>query len=290
MNETLKRAISGGVYIALLLTCILYSIDSFFLLFGIFLIIATYEFSDILKINKFISILLALLIYGSVTLVSFYKPLVEHCLSAKKGFHLDVDTDTLYKSLLIITLLVSLKCLHFLFTDSIQTIGTGFKYLYLIGYVILPFLFITTISFGEKGYNSKIIIGLFILIWTNDTFAYLVGKTFGKHKLYERISPKKTVEGFIGGVVFAVLAGILISLFLIRPNPEFLSTSILIWVIFALLVGFMGTLGDLIESKFKRLAGVKDSGAIMPGHGGMLDRLDSIIFVAPFIFLFYKLL
>jgi phosphatidate cytidylyltransferase len=292
MNETLKRAISGAVYITLLLTCILYSIESFFILFGIFLIIATYEFCDILKINKFIGIPLAILIYGAVTLVSFYKPLVEKGLSSisKKEMHLNVDTDLIYKSLLLVTILVSIKCIHFLFTDSIQTLGTGMKYLYLIGYVILPFLFITKISFGQENYNNKIIIGLFILIWTNDTFAYLVGKSFGKHKLFERISPKKTVEGFLGGVTFAIIAGFLLSKFFIQPNPNFLQKSIIIWTTIAVIVGCMGTIGDLVESKFKRIAGVKDSGAIMPGHGGMLDRLDSIIFVAPFIFLFYQIL
>ncbi len=292
MNETLKRTISGAVYIALLLACILYSIESFFILFGVFLVIAAYEFADILKTNKTLSIALALLIYVSVTLVSFYRPMTEKYLAAvtKKDFHLEIDTNSLYKSLLVVTLLVSFKCIHFLFTDSIQSVSTGMKYFYLIGYVILPFLFITKISFGEESYNNKIIIGLFILIWTNDTFAYLVGKNFGKHKLFEKISPKKTVEGFVGGIIFAMIASVFISRFFINPNPAFLPKSMLIWATIAVLAGFMGTLGDLVESKFKRIAGVKDSGKIMPGHGGMLDRLDSIIFVAPFLFLFYQIL
>jgi phosphatidate cytidylyltransferase len=112
----------------------------------------------------------------------------------------------------------------------------------------------------------------------------------GKHKLFERISPKKTIEGFIGGVLFAVFAGFLISKLYIKPNPEFSDKSILIWTIIAVIAGVFGTIGDLIESKFKRVAGVKDSGIIMPGHGGILDRFDSVIFVAPIVFLFYKIL
>jgi phosphatidate cytidylyltransferase len=160
----------------------------------------------------------------------------------------------------------------------------------LLGYIVLPFVFITKISFGIKDYNPKIIIGLFIIIWTNDTFAYIVGKSIGKNKLFERISPKKTIEGFVGGVVFAVLAGYLISKLYIKPNPSFSEKSITIWTIIALLAGIFGTIGDLIESKFKRIAGVKDSGKIMPGHGGILDRLDSVIFVAPIVFLFYQIL
>jgi len=118
----------------------------------------------------------------------------------------------------------------------------------------------------------------------------LVGKSIGKHKLFERVSPKKTIEGFLGGAVFAAFAGYLISKLYIQPNPEFSSRSILIWTIIAVIVSIFGTIGDLIESKFKRIAGVKDSGSIMPGHGGILDRLDSVIFVAPIIFLFYQIL
>jgi phosphatidate cytidylyltransferase len=139
------------------------------------------------------------------------------------------------------------------------------------------------IPFVDGGYNPKIIIGIFILIWTNDTFAYIVGKSLGKHKLLERISPKKTIEGFIGGLVFTMLASYLLSCFF-----TFFSAST--WIITGIFVGLFGTIGDLIESKFKRSAGVKDSGKIMPGHGGILDRLDSVIFVVPFLYLFYQIL
>jgi phosphatidate cytidylyltransferase len=177
-----------------------------------------------------------------------------------------------------------------LFDDSVQSISTPSKYIYLLGYILLPFIFIIKISFGIKDYNPKIIIGLFILIWTNDTFAYLVGKSIGKHKLLERISPKKTIEGFIGGVVFAIFTGYLISKLYIKASPSFSEKSILIWTSIALIVGVFGTIGDLVESKFKRIAGIKDSGKIMPGHGGILDRLDSVIFVAPIVYLFYQLL
>ena len=201
-----------------------------------------------------------------------------------------VSIEKLDLILLSIALIVSIKCILFLFYDSIQKISISSKYLYLLGYVILPFIFITKISFGVVDYNPKIIIGLFILIWTNDTFAYIVGKSIGKNKLFEKISPKKTIEGFFGGIVFAILAGYLISKYYIKATPQFSDKSILIWTIIAVIVGVIGTIGDLIESKFKRIAGVKDSGKIMPGHGGILDRLDSVIFVAPFVFLFYKIL
>jgi phosphatidate cytidylyltransferase len=292
MNETLKRAISGVVYIVLLLSSILFSTESFIFLFGIFLIIATYEFCNLIQLNKIIPLFFVTLFYTALSLVSFYKIETENYISTiqNQKIILDLDINQINLALLIITLVVSIKCIIFLFDDTVQSISKVSKYIYLLGYVLLPFIFITKISFGISGYNPKIIIGLFILIWTNDTFAYLVGKSIGKHKLLERISPKKTIEGFIGGVIFAIFAGYLISKLYIKASPSFSDKSILIWTTIALIVGIFGTIGDLIESKFKRIAGIKDSGKIMPGHGGILDRLDSVIFVAPIVYLFYQIL
>jgi len=292
MNETLKRAISGAIYILLLLASILYSTESFFVLFGIFLIITLFEFCNLIQINKVIPILFGAFFYIAVTLISNYNKFTTKTINELFQCNINISINTIQLDiiLLVITLVVSIKCILFLFYDNIQTISTTSKYLYILGYIILPFVFITKISFGAIDYNPKIIIGLFILIWTNDTFAYIVGKSIGKHKLFEKISPKKTIEGFIGGITFAIVAGYLISRFYIKASLQFSNKSILIWTIIAVIVGVMGTIGDLIESKFKRIAGVKDSGKIMPGHGGILDRLDSVIFVAPFVFLFYKIL
>ncbi|MFQ6603035.1 phosphatidate cytidylyltransferase [Flavobacterium sp. C3NV] len=292
MNETLKRTISGAVYIALLLTSILFSTESFIILFGIFLIITIYEFCNLANLNKVFSILFGVILYSATLLISHYNKQTTAFLNKtfNTELNLNVNIQELDLILLAVTIVVSIKCILFLFYDSVQKISTSSKYLYLLGYITLPFIFIVKISFGTNNYNPKIILGLFILIWTNDTFAYLVGKSIGKHKLFERVSPKKTIEGFLGGAVFAAFAGFLISKFYIQPNPEFSSKSILIWTIIALIVSVFGTIGDLIESKFKRIAGVKDSGSIMPGHGGILDRLDSVIFVAPIIFLFYQIL
>lgn len=292
MNETLKRTISGAVYIALLLTSILFSTESFITLFGVFLIITIYEFSNIVNLNKVSSILFGTLVYAAIILVSHYNKQTTKFINDTFNSNISLETNIkqLDLILLAVTIVVSIKCIIFLFYDSVQKVSTSSKYLYLLGYITLPFVFIVKISFGTNDYNPKIILGLFILIWTNDTFAYLVGKSMGKHKLFERVSPKKTIEGFLGGVVFAAFAGFLISKLYIQPKPEFSNTSILIWTIIALIVSIFGTIGDLIESKFKRIAGIKDSGSIMPGHGGILDRLDSVIFVAPIIFLFYQIL
>lgn len=292
MNETLKRSISGAIYVILLLSSILYSSESFFILFGIFLIIAIYEFCNLIQIHKTPSIIFGILIYASVTLISCYNKITTDTINKilNTDFDFSINTKQLDLILLVISLVVSIKCVLFLFYDKIQNTSISSKYLYLLGYIILPFIFITKISFGVKDYNPKIIIGLFIIIWTNDTFAFIVGKSIGKNKLFEKISPKKTIEGFVGGIVFSILAGYLISKYYIKASPQFSEKSIMIWTSIALIVGVFGTIGDLIESKFKRIAGVKDSGKIMPGHGGILDRLDSVIFVAPIIFLFYQIL
>jgi phosphatidate cytidylyltransferase len=292
MDETLKRAISGAIYILLLLASILYSTESFFILFGVFLIITIYEFCNLIQIRKIFPILIGTIIYTSVTLISHYSVILTKTINEifHSNLSFTVNIEKLDLILLSIALIVSIKCILFLFYDTIQKISISSKYLYLLGYIILPFIFITKISFGVVDYNPKIIIGLFILIWTNDTFAYIIGKSIGKNKLFEKISPKKTIEGFFGGIFFAILAGYLISKYYIKAIPQFSDKSILIWTIIAVIVGVIGTIGDLIESKFKRIAGVKDSGKIMPGHGGILDRLDSVIFVAPFVFLFYKIL
>ncbi len=270
MNETITRTLSGLVYVTLLLIATSYSLHSFYLVFGLFMLLSIYEFCQLIKLNKIIALLIGIILFSFGTYYTTNK-----------------TNDIL---LLIATLFVSIKCIFFLFSTKKNVLDSYSKYIYLIGYIILPLIIITKIPFGSRGYNPKIIISVFILIWTNDTFAYIVGKSIGKHKLLEKISPKKTIEGFIGGIIFSIIAGFLISKYFFNPSNDYSEKSIFIWTVSALIISIFSTLGDLIESKFKRIAGVKDSGIIMPGHGGMLDRLDSVIFVAPFVYLFYQIL
>lgn len=279
MNETLKRSISGALYILLLIASIEYSIETFFILFGVFLLIAVMEFCSLVHLNKIFPLTLAILFY------LFFFKIAEATRSDGIFFTLRYNKN-FDLTVLFLSLVVSIKCIVFLFDSKRIQVNTFSKYTYLIGYIILPFIIITKIPFGIQGYNPNILISIFILIWTNDTFAYLVGKTFGKHKLFERISPKKTIEGFLGGVGFSLIASYFISkYFLMVPEK-----NTYIWITIALIVGIFGTIGDLVESKFKRISEKKDSGNIMPGHGGILDRLDSVIFVAPIVFLFYQIL
>jgi phosphatidate cytidylyltransferase len=156
------------------------------------------------------------------------------------------------------------------------------KYIAVIFYLISGFVFLTLIPIHEGYFIPNIIIGVFILIWSNDTFAYIIGKSFGKIKLLERVSPKKTVEGFVGGLVGAICASFIIFKFIGYFD-------LMIWVIIAVIASVFGTMGDLIQSKFKRQAGVKDSGILIPGHGGFYDRLDSMVYASPFIFAFLEI-
>lgn len=141
-------------------------------------------------------------------------------------------------------------------------------------YVALPIALMNVIYHITPG----LLLLLFILVWVNDTFAYLVGSQLGRHRLWERISPKKSWEGFWGGLVATVaVAGLCGLLF-----PTFFGGYNLIAIIvIGLIVSIAGTLGDLIESLLKRTVGVKDSGNLIPGHGGILDRIDSILLVVP---------
>jgi len=149
-------------------------------------------------------------------------------------------------------------------------------------YIVLPLTLIISMSHSnQEGVSNHIfpLLGIFIMIWCSDTFAYLVGKQMGKNKMFERISPKKTWEGFFGGMTFSILAGIIIAYFL--GDQEYISYAFM-----GAICAIFGTLGDLIESMLKRSLGLKDSGNILPGHGGLLDRLDSILVVIPVIFVF----
>jgi phosphatidate cytidylyltransferase len=165
--------------------------------------------------------------------------------------------------------------------------------LFCVLYTALPLSMFPFSAFLQEGLNSLlphqglifspgIIVGFFILLWTNDSGAYLVGITIGRHRLIERISPKKSWEGFFGGAVLALLVAWLLSGWLgVIDNWK--------WMIVSVIISIAGTYGDLVESMLKRSLGVKDSGTIMPGHGGFLDRFDSTIISFPLVFLFISL-
>ena len=157
-------------------------------------------------------------------------------------------------------------------------------------YIALPFSMINVLSFqadplsGQIAYHWLLPMSVFIFLWANDTGAYCAGSLFGRHKLFPRVSPGKTWEGSIGGAVIVLIIAAVISYF--AGSDASLSTlnaqlSTLKWLGLGLVVVFFGTWGDLVESLFKRTLGIKDSGNILPGHGGMLDRFDSSLMAIP---------
>ncbi|MFM7565977.1 MAG: phosphatidate cytidylyltransferase [Flavobacteriales bacterium] len=155
--------------------------------------------------------------------------------------------------------------------------------LYMLGliYITVPMFLLVTLSQETFG-DMPLSIGMFALIWTNDTFAYLSGMVFGKRPLFERISPKKTWEGTIGGVVATAGVAWILGHWQQADRSDF-------WLISGILISVSSIIGDLLESLFKRSAGVKDSGNILPGHGGVLDRFDAVLLSAPFFYSWYML-
>ena len=191
-----------------------------------------------------------------------------------------------YSSLFLIIPLVFLIFIFELYRNRphpLQNIGAT-----ILGiiYIAVPIALLHELSYfdGESfsgEYSYHIVIGFFLVLWANDTGAYLIGRKFGKHKSFERISPKKTWEGTIGGAVLGIFTGYICSLL-------FSTLSLPIWLCVAALIVIFGSLGDLVESMFKRSLNIKDSGKILPGHGGVLDRFDGIFIAAPIIFTFLK--
>ena len=212
MNENLKRAISGIIYVAVMWTCTSYSETTFSLLFAILGIVSIYE---MWRLRKGKSKFLALL------------------------------------------------------------------------YILLPFFLIQLFGMKDSNYpntafDPSLILLILVLTWTFDTFAYLFGVTFGKHKIMPSISPKKSWEGFAGGFIFTIITAYIISEYISTLNLEII-------IITSILLPFTATLGDFIASFYKRQAGVKDSGNLIPGHGGILDRMDAFMITIPMIYILTKI-
>jgi len=273
------RAFSAVFFVIILVSCIYFSYLTFLLLFFIVALLALYEYYLIAKklnaapypsIGYLFSILL--FIYFSSDILQQY-------------ISLDL---TLMKKIAgsLLLLLPSLVLIKGLFSASSNNLLNIQHTVLGVLYAAFPLALLISlpIKFGECGlqYDYFKVLGIIFLIWTNDTFAYLGGSFFGKNKMYERISPGKTWEGTIIGAACTIAVG-----FLLNLNGTY--SHDFVWPFIALLVAVFGTIGDLVESMLKRQAGVKDSGQIMPGHGGALDRFDSLIFVTPFVYTFLKI-
>ncbi|WP_178987629.1 phosphatidate cytidylyltransferase [Winogradskyella schleiferi] len=268
MKELAIRAFSGAIYAALLIGSLFFQLASIILI-GVFGLISLSELSILIKQKSYIQYLIFVLVYGGFWYFCLQNPNL-------------IEGDKAIQILMVITIFVNLILIKDLFTSKKIPLFESKRYIVSTFYLTSGFVFILLIANFHSAFTPLLLLGGLILMWVNDSAAYLVGKNFGKQKLFPSISPKKTVEGFLGGLFFAC-----ISSYFIAEYTETLNFNS--WLILAIILSVFGTLGDLIESKFKRQAGAKDSGVIMPGHGGLLDRLDSLIFAAPFVYLFLRI-
>ncbi len=261
------RTITGVLFVAILVTCF-FRAESMVLLFALITGLTIWEYGrlvnewDDIQVNRFIS---------TVAGVYFFLAMAGYCMGMAS---LTVFIPYL---ITIIYLIISE-----LFTQAPNPINNWAYTMFSQMYIALPFSTINLLAFqtagGEQQYNALLPLSIFVFLWVNDSGAYCVGSLLGRHKLFPRVSPGKSWEGSVGGGLLVLVAAAIIGWL---TGGETHSLSIPVWMGLGLVVVVFGTLGDLVESLFKRTLGVKDSGNILPGHGGMLDRFDSSLMAIP---------
>ncbi|WP_426275438.1 phosphatidate cytidylyltransferase [Chryseobacterium sp. S-02] len=284
-KNLIQRTISGIVYVAIIVLCVtplgaklINSISSdlvkqqylYYGLITFLMLVGTWECVKIMQFGNGYEkwVVLPLIVF------IFY-------LFSKRYFNYGFFFDFRLSEILAIALILIAVVTLFKFSSELYY-DSG-KLIFTVIYVALPFSFalgLPKFTSYDDTFSLEVLF-LFILIWSSDTFAYLTGKFFGKHKMAPKISPKKTWEGYIGGVVLTLVLSYFIEYYHsdLRGN----------WMIVGFLVAAFAPLGDLVESQLKRNFGVKDSGNIIPGHGGVLDRLDSFLICVPVVYLYFIL-
>ena len=266
--QFLKRTVTAIVFASIMLFCILKGAAWFVALFALITILSTIEYTGLVNKNKGAD---TSRLWATVAAFTFYAAIVG--LSVMQG------SAVLFLPFIFTLIVIMIRELYF---RKPSPINDWVHTLFPVIYIALPFALTSMLAFDAQGpgtgYSPVIPITLFVFLWCNDVGAYCTGCTIGKHKLFERISPKKTWEGSIGGAVLTMVAAFLLHTFL----PDWYSfMPVWVWIGMALVVVVFGTWGDLIESLMKREMGIKDSGKILPGHGGMLDRFDSALLAIP---------
>ncbi|MCA6066892.1 phosphatidate cytidylyltransferase [Chryseobacterium sp. RG1] len=284
-KNLIQRTLSGIVYVAIIVLCVTplgaklinsispdlvkqqylyYGLITFLMLVGTWECVKIMQFGD--GYEKWVVLpLIAFIFY------LFSKRYFNY------GFFFDFRLGEILAIVLILIAVVTL------FKFSSELYYDSGKLIFTVIYVALPFSFalgLPKFTSYDDTFSLEVLF-LFILIWSSDTFAYLTGKFFGKHKMAPKISPKKTWEGYIGGVVLTLV----LSYFIEQYHPDLRGN----WMVVGFLVAAFAPLGDLVESQLKRNFGVKDSGNIIPGHGGVLDRLDSFLICVPVVYLYFIL-
>ncbi len=269
MQGLLKRVITAVFFVIVMLGGIYGGQYPFVILFAIITALCLWEFLSITlqknqkrdRIRKVIGLVFGLTPF---VMVSMLKLNLLH----------DPEDFVLFTSMLCFPI-IFLCFVYELFTASKEPFANVAYIILGMVYIGTPFALVNFIAFDGEQFQANTVFGLLLLTWINDTAAYLVGSKIGKTKLFPRISPNKTWEGSIGGGIFTLIfAGFLGSFFPVQ--------NIIQWLVLGGIVVIFGSIGDLIESMFKRSFDIKDSGTLLPGHGGLLDRFDAFIFLAPF--------
>lgn len=266
MKDFTARALSSVVFVGATLVCVIYDKFSFGFFFLLLSMASANEFYTLMdkwgySTQRYIGVLGSGYLYFSFFLFRY-------------GYHSE--------AMLAVNLLFPFVIMLVeMFVDDEHMLGNSGTTVLGMYYSSIPFALLTyiTIPLELPSFSPFLVLGFIVIIWANDTFAYVFGSLLGKHKLYEKVSPGKTWEGFFGGLLLACLTGFFYSKF-------FSELAAIHWISIAAIISIFGTLGDLVESKLKRKAGVKDSGNILPGHGGILDRFDALIFSIPFVFVY----
>ena len=277
--ELVKRTITGVLFVAVLVCCITY---------GPYSALTLFEVITILAISELIGLVNS---YRNTTASKGWTASAAVPLVALVGTQGLVTVWYQGLFLILFLLLVMVIFIRELYMKKESPVLNLAVSSLAIVYIAIPFALLTRLAFltdatGVEGYSFIIPLALFIFIWCNDVGAYCFGCTLGKHRLFERVSPKKSWEGFFGGCFTSALAAYVVS----RIPSMAGNMSSLLWIGMALTVSVFGTWGDLVESLIKRELGVKDSGNILPGHGGMLDRFDSTLMAVPAVAAYLYLL
>ncbi|MBR3010329.1 MAG: phosphatidate cytidylyltransferase [Prevotella sp.] len=285
MKNFITRTITGILFVAIMVTGICLRGDAMILLFALITGLTLWEFTGLVNehvadttVNRFIT---------TAAGVYLFLACAGYCTYILPPWMYHVGREAIFIPYLLTLIYLFISELYLKQKNPIQ----DWAYTMLSQlYIALPFSMINVLSFqadpltGQIAYHWLLPMSVFIFLWANDTGAYCAGSLFGRHKLFPRVSPGKTWEGSIGGAVIVLIIAAVISYF--AGSDTSLSTlnaqlSTLKWLGLGLVVVFFGTWGDLVESLFKRTLGIKDSGNILPGHGGMLDRFDSSLMAIP---------
>ncbi len=277
MNEKLKnlmvRTLSGAILAVVVLGAIAWSQWSFGVLLALLLVVGMTEFYTLAEAQGAAPQRLIGLMAGLVLLAlnfAFVSDDIEILGRANRVFS---------GGLAFMLLLLPVMFICELFRRRENPVANIAATLLGVVYVALPFSLMCYFPIiASEVWSPAVMIFYIFIIWANDVFAYLVGMSIGRHRLCERLSPKKSWEGFFGGVIGAVAMGLVAARVLDGGSAA--------WAGLALVASITGVLGDLVESMFKRAAGVKDSGRLIPGHGGVLDRFDAMLLSAPFVFVY----